>query len=178
MKKVHKTTKHQHLSGNSMYIEIDHKLVPRKIFDINDWTSLPTDEPKIDSDKESDLDEDTFGPRGFGFDRSRRNSNETRRMNVNKEEVQKGDFNSALMYFMKQKEREGSSTLLRSTRKWLSIYHLIVFSPSAMAKAMFLDSFVSVMNSPSELAKKVALQQTNLEMILKTMKKCDTWVIA
>merc|ERR1711956_152202 len=132
------TTKHQHLSGNSMYIEIDHKLVPRKIFDINDWTSLPTDEPKIDSD------EDTFGPRGFGFGRSRRNSNETRRMNVNKQEVQKGDFNSALMYFMKQKEREGSSTLLRSTRKWLSIYHLIVFSPSAMAKAMFLDSFVSI----------------------------------
>ena len=99
-----------------MYIEIDHKLVPRKIFDINDCTSLPTDEPKIDSAKESDLDEDTFGPRGFGFDRSRRNRNETRRMNVNKIEVQKGDFNSALMYFMKQKEREGSST-----GKWLSI---------------------------------------------------------
>ena len=148
-----------------MYIEIDHKLVPRKIFDINDWTSLPTDEPKIDSDKESDEDEPTFGSRRFGFERSGRNSNETRRMNVNKEEVQKGDFNSALTYFMKQKEREGSSTLLRSTSKWLSINHLIVFSPSAMAKAMFLDSFVSVMNSPSELAKKVALQQTNLEMI-------------
>ena len=178
VKQVHKTTKHQHLSGNSMYIEIDHKLVPRKIFDINDWTSLPTDEPKIDSDKESDSDEDKFGPRGFGFDRSRRNSNETRRMNVNKEEVQKGDFNSALMHFMKQKEREGSSTLLRSTRKWLSIYHLIVFSLSPMAKAMFLDSLISVLNSPSELAKKVALQQTNLEMILKKMKKYDTWVIA
>ena len=103
-----------------MYIEIDHKLVPRKIFDINDWTSLPTDEPKIDSD------EDTFGPRGFGFGRSRRNSNKTRRMNVNKQEVQKGDFNSALMYFMKQKEREGSSTLLRSTRKWLSIYSIYI----------------------------------------------------
>ena len=91
----------------SMYIEIDHKLVPRKIFDINDWTPLPTEEPEIDSDKESDSDEDSFGPRGFGFDRSRRNSNETRRMNVNKKEVQKGDFNSALMYFMEQKEEGG-----------------------------------------------------------------------
>ena len=99
----------------SMYIEIDHKLVPRKIFDINDRTSLPTEEPEIDSDKELDFDEDSFGPRRFGFDRSRRNnSNETRRMNVNKEEVQKGDFNSALMYFMKQKEREGG--------KWIFIY--------------------------------------------------------
>ena len=98
-----------------MYIEIDHKLVPRKIFDINDRTSLPTsDEPEIDSHKESNSDEDSFGPRGFGFDRSRRNSNETRRMNVNKKEVQKGDFNSALMYFMKQKEREGG--------KWIFIY--------------------------------------------------------
>ena len=96
-----------------MYIEIDHKLVPRKIFDINDWTSLPTDEPKIDSD------EDTFGPRGFGFDRSRRNSNETRRMNVNKQEVQKGDFNSALMYFMKQKS------------KWLSISFNCIYSTFA-----------------------------------------------
>ena len=124
-----------------MYIEIDHKLVPRKIFDINDRTPLPTeepeidsdkeldfdedsfgdrrfgfdrrrsptgrrsptDEPKIDSDKESDSDEDSFGPRGFGFDRRRMNVNH----NVNKEEVQKGDFNSALMYFMEQKEDEG-----------------------------------------------------------------------
>ena len=102
----------------SMYIEIDHKLVPRKIFDINDRTPLPTEEPEIDSDKELDFDEDSFGPRGFGFDRSRRNRNERRRMNVNhnvnKEEVQKGDFNSALMYFMKQKEREGG--------KWIFIY--------------------------------------------------------
>ena len=145
-----------------MYIEIDHELVPRKIIDINDCTSLSTDESRIDSD------EDIFRSRG----------NQTRRMNVNKEEVQKGDFNSALMHFMKQKEREGSSTLLRSTRKWLSIYHLIVFSLSPMAKAMFLDSLISVLNSPSELAKKVALQQTNLEMILKKMKKYDTWVIA
>ena len=40
-----------------------------------------------------------------------------------------------------------------------------------MAKAMFLDLFVSVMNSPNELAKKVALQQTNLEMILKKKMK-------
>ena len=120
----------------SMYIEIDHKLVPRKIFDINDWTPLPIEEPeidshkesnsdedsfgprgfgfdrrrsptgrrpKIDSDKESDSDEDSFGPRGFGFDRRRRNVNH----NVNKEEVQKGDFNSALMYFMEQKEEGG-----------------------------------------------------------------------
>ena len=55
---------------------------------------------------------------------------------------------------------------------------IYIFSPSAMAKAMFLDLFVSVMNSPTELAKKVALQQTNLEMILKKMKKYDTWVIA
>ena len=75
--------------------KIDHKLGPRKIFDINDRTSLPTDEPKNDSVKEK-RSEDMFGPRGFGFDSSRRNSNETRRMNVNKIEVKKGDFNSAL----------------------------------------------------------------------------------
>ena len=130
-----------------MYIEIDHKLVPRKIFDINDRTPLPTeepeidsdkeldfdedsfrprgfgfdrrrsptgrrsptDEPKIDSDKESDSDEDSFGPRGFGFDRRRMNVNH----NVNKEKVQKGDFNSALMYFMEQKEEGGG--------KWINI---------------------------------------------------------
>ena len=92
-----------------MYIEIDHKLVPRKIFDINDSTPLPTDEPKIDSDKESDSDEDSFGPRGFGFDRRRMNVNH----NVNKEKVQKGDFNSALMYFMEQKEEGGG--------KWINI---------------------------------------------------------
>ena len=118
-----------------MYIEIDHKLVPRKIFDINDRTSLPTEEPEIDShkeldsdedtfrprrfgfdrrrrsysDKESDSDEDSIGPRGFGFDRRRMNVNH----NVNKEEVQKGDFNSALMYFMEQKEEGGG--------KWINI---------------------------------------------------------
>ena len=73
----------------SMYIEIDHKLVPRKIFDINDRTSLPTEEPKIESHKESISDEDSFGPRGFGFDRSHRNSNETRRMNVKKKKFKR-----------------------------------------------------------------------------------------
>ena len=83
-----------------MYIEIDHKLVPRKIFDINDRTPLPTEEPEIDSDKELDFDEDSFGPRGFRFDRRRMNVNH----NVNKEEVRKGDFNSALKYFIEQKE--------------------------------------------------------------------------
>ena len=99
-KSTYKTTKNQHLSGNIMYIEIDHKLVPRKIFDINDRTPLPTEEPEIDSDKELDFDEDSFGPRGFRFDRRRMNVNH----NVNKEEVRKGDFNSALKYFIEQKE--------------------------------------------------------------------------
>ena len=125
-----------------MYIEIDHKLVPRKIFDINDSTPLPTEEPEIDSDKELDFDEDSLGPRGFRFDRSRRNSDNEPKIdsdkeldsdgdsfrprgfgfdrrrrnvnhNVNKEEVQKGDFNSALMYFMEQKEEGGG--------KWINI---------------------------------------------------------
>jgi len=116
-----------------MYIEIDHKLVPRKISDINDSASLPTEEPKIVLDKE-EKNEDISGDHQFEFHRNRFHrtiSDETRRMNVNKERIEKGDFYSALMFFMKQKEGEGSSRKLQSSEgSSLSDYENVVGSKS------------------------------------------------